>query len=768
MNPSADCEGWQTGWLLDLFAKGPAMVLWFVADDGTRVRAEDRAFSPAVFLEGSGAELSACARAVEQAGDAVAEGWTERRDFWTGTPRRLFALRVRRVQEWPRRLAEYARRFPRLAWSNADLPLEQVYCYEHDTFPLARCRFAVRDGELLGLATDDDCWAPDYEPPPLRTAHLEARGLLLGPRPRLEALTLRTDEQTWTWDEPACLLDAFQATLDRLDPDVLLTRGGDAFDLPLLLATAQRARFPLRLDREPPPRERVVRTDGRSFFSYGRILYQPPEYPLHGRWHLDLENSFMAGQAGLEGVFEVTRLSRIPPQRIARRSIGTGITSVQLDLAWREGFAIPWKKTHPEAWKSARQLLRCDRGGLVYAPDTGFHENVVELDFVSMYPSIMAQFNVSPETVNCACCTNGAVPEIGYTLCERRAGLVSRALEPIIAKRVRYKELRGAARAAGDAEAAARFDNRQSALKWMLVCCFGYLGYRNARFGRIEAHEAVSAFSRELLLRARELCEADGWRVLHANVDSVWIAKPGFAREELEPLCRRIDAATGLTIALEGIYRWIAFLPSRQFADRPVPTRYFGAFEDGSIKFRGIECRRRDLPRFVRATQRRLLDRLAAAPDRAAYRAMIPDILADIADCEARLWRHEVPLDDLAMHGAMSREPDEYRGNSPQALAARQSVAAGLNLHAGQSLDYVIADARNADRDRRVRLVALADADTACDPAAYVRLLRRAMNTLLWPANVVLDEAHIPPPGTAPPHRKAPARHRQLDMLGHG
>ena len=42
---------------------------------------------------------------------------------------------------------------------------------------------------------------------------------------------------------------------------------------------------------------------------------------------------------------------------------------------------------------------------------------------------------------------------------------------------------------------------RAMAHKWLLVTCFGYLGYKNARFGRIEAHEAVTGCGREALLR---------------------------------------------------------------------------------------------------------------------------------------------------------------------------------------------------------------------------------------------------------------------------
>ena len=60
-------------------------------------------------------------------------------------------------------------------------------------------------------------------------------------------------------------------------------------------------------------------------------------------------------------------------------------------------------------------------------------------------------------------------------------------------------------------------------MKWLLVTCFGYTGYRNARFGRIEAHEAICAWARELLLQTIELAQQSGWEVLHAIVDSVWI-----------------------------------------------------------------------------------------------------------------------------------------------------------------------------------------------------------------------------------------------------
>jgi DNA polymerase-2 len=763
----------QPAWLFDLHASGDRMVLWFITESGERLRLE-QPFRPEIFLEGPREQLRACLHALRDAGDAEPIGWTHHVDFWTGHPKRVYAARVLKAETWNRSLNTWADRFPDVSWYNADLLMEQVYGFTHDTFPLMRCRIEHRDGQLLALQNDDDRWSTDYALPPLRIAELSGEGRLHGPRPHLRSLTFAMDGRAITWDEPWAILSGLQRTLDAEDPDVLLTTNGDSFLMPLLFTLARRLDFPLCLDRDAPAGQREIRTEGRSYFSYGRILYQAPEYALRGRWHLDRANSFMLSHDGIDGLLEVARLSRIPVQRIGRRSIGTGITSIQLDEAWRGDVLIPWKKTHPEAWKSARQLLMTDRGGLVYAPETGFHEDVVELDFVAMYPSIMARFNVSPETVNCACCHNASIPgrgipEIGYTICEKRDGLVSRALRPLIAKRVAFKRLRNEARAVGDVDTARRHDQRQDALKWMLVCCFGYLGYRNARFGRIEAHESVSALSREMLLRAREVCEQHGWRMLHANVDCVWIVKPGFHDEEIAPLCAQIDHATGLTIALEGLYRWLAFLPSRQVEDRAVPTRYFGAFRDGSLKYRGIECRRGDLPRFVKAAQLELITHLAReAHDTAAYRALRPWVLERLREWEDALWQGEVDQEQLVIRQSLSRDPDEYTGNGVQSIAARQAHDASLNLHAGQSLSYVITSAADSDRARRVRLTMLSDADTSYDPVAYVRLLRRAMNTVLWPmGGDMLEEVKIAPPWQqkVPIRKKEPPPDPQLDLF---
>ena len=148
------------------------------------------------------------------------------------------------------------------------------------------------------------------------------------------------------------------------------------------------------------------------------------------------------GESSLDGVVEIARLTQLPVQHQSRSSIGSALSSMQLSWAFRHGNLIPARKREPEEFKSAATLLLADRGGLIFQPVIGYHEQVAELDFVSMYPTIMVEHNVSPETVNCRCCRNSAVPEFGYTICERREGIVPATLRTVVRKRGVYKKRR--------------------------------------------------------------------------------------------------------------------------------------------------------------------------------------------------------------------------------------------------------------------------------------------------------------------------------------
>ena len=55
-----------------------------------------------------------------------------------------------------------------------------------------------------------------------------------------------------------------------------------------------------------------------------------------------------------------------------------------------------------------------DRGGLYLDSKPGIYTDVIELDFASLFPSIIATRNISPETLNCACCQPANEPATNF------------------------------------------------------------------------------------------------------------------------------------------------------------------------------------------------------------------------------------------------------------------------------------------------------------------------------------------------------------------
>jgi DNA polymerase-2 len=111
---------------------------------------------------------------------------------------------------------------------------------------------------------------------------------------------------------------------------------------------------------------------------------------------------------------------------------------------------------------------------------------------------------------------------------------------------------------------------------------------------------------------AKEAAEDKGYEVLHMYVDGLWVRKVGHSKvQDFDLLLDDIVSKTGLPISLDGIYKWVAFLPSRLNKKVPVANRYFGVFQSGEIKMRGIETRRHDTPLLVSKTQLEILQLLA-------------------------------------------------------------------------------------------------------------------------------------------------------------
>jgi DNA polymerase elongation subunit (family B) len=885
------------GWMIDIYPDyaSNSIVYWLRTKRGAH-RIVDRDFLPKIFVHASEERLGELERALPIL-DAVGEvEGCERRIWLAEEPRRVLGVTIgdySRVEEVARTIDSRGR-YREYTLFNVDLRFSQRYFVDKGIFPMGLLELSPKPTML------DDPFEMDYELPPMTAVDLRAT---TSGRRGLESfedrlLSVAVGDETMDGDEEDIIREA-ESVIARRDPDIVYTDGGDSFLMPYLHHRARALGIdPPRLGRDG---SRRASTKGKSYFTYGRILYKPPSHKLGGRLHLDRESSFMLREGGLGGLIDLSRISRTPVQELARLSPGSAISAMEVNQALTDGCAVMWKKNLPEKFKTARELIIADRGGFIYEPRVGIFDRVLEVDFTSLYPNIMARFNISPETIMCGCCPHPSrtVPVLGYGICDRNVGLIPRVLKPVIDRRTRLKRLvkggvgdvsvyrersdilkwllvtcldehtevpyrlngrfdiapigdivgrcsgqrpgehvvredlrvfgvdehmipalksvssvmafpapdemvelgvgdgaialtpdhpcyvvgdgglclrraehlvegdllptlpslyRGewdGERCAGSA--AVRYTRRMSPRSGRVCClsvaeplhgfalangvlvhnCFGYTGYRNARFGRIECHEAINAYGREIMLQTSEIAEAHGFEILHGIIDSLWLKGDGDA----ERFCEHASGHIGIPLDAEGVYRWIVFLPSR-ISGVGVLNRYYGAFEDGELKVRGIERRRSDSPEAVKDMQSEMLSVLAKASDSAEFLETIPEALEITADYVDAARAQAIPLDKLLLRRRISKAIDDYEQFNDGLAALMQLRREGAEPHPGEAVRYVVTDGDSRDDRTRVRVEQLITGDVEYDAEAYVDLLVRAAETMLFPFGHTRENLH--------------------------
>ena len=662
---------------------------------------------------------------------------------------------------------------------SVDAHLAQRFFIE---FGISPFQFVEWDGDSFSLIDENDCW------PKMKVIELNFEYHSNNGFDTLKSFLKKIEIFQWDGFLPRkklhsviqrkhCgmeFLTEFEHCINRLNPDIIVTRGGDALHFAALDKLAKRVGFDMNLSRTEC--ELKPRSMSRVVHSYGQVIRKDAYFPLNGRLHIDLSASFIVREGGILGLFELSRHSRQSPQDISRLSPGSVISAIQMRIAMEDGVLVPWKKNRAEDTKTAWELLATDRGGLYLDSKPGVYSDVIELDFASLFPSIIATRNISPETLNCACCQtttefpttdmfvplnpNDAertfrqrarvdvfsskifpsanasalqVPGLKTHTCARTHGFLGRVVAPIIERRMQLKNQR---KRKGDL-----FDLQQNALKWLLVTCFGYTGYKNARFGRIEAHEAICAWAREILLATISIAEDDGWDVLHAIVDCVWIENKNLETREEKidaamQLSQKVTKLIGIPLEFEDIYDFIGFLPSRMHGAGSL-TKYWAHGQNG-FKLRGIEARQHSTCEWVSELQKRSLEILKNNLDNGGkYNsvAVQQTIITMLHDEIKRLNSEEIDPKTLVVTRRVTKRIQDFSvsTNTQQALIRARKL--GQDILPGRKVRFVATKPSPGVPESRVILLEELSSNSKfrIDSEYYQNLAVRAIWAILGP-----------------------------------
>jgi len=694
------------GWLLDVYAEEDGITLWLLTENKERLHLRMK-FEVAFYAAGEFPLLRQAWKYLREKNVGLER--TIRRDLFLGE-RDVMAITTSDPAHVQNLFRNLQGQFPSLDYYDTDIPITLRFVAQTNTHLLGRCHVTLDEEWVESIEPLSSPWEIDTAPMPLRTLTLTPDCNPAFRKPKRLHVKYGQREYSLSLEPPRPFMIGLKADLQRIDPDLILTDYGDTWLFPQLGAWSEETGIELNPNRDE--NRQVMTRKADSYFAYGQVTYRGAQAHLFGRWHIDRKNAMSFSEYGLEGAMEQARVTGVGVQEMARKSPGAGITAMQMMTALRNDIMVPVQKQQVESRKTLAELIRADHGGLIYQPIIGVHGNVAQIDFSSMYPAIMVKHNISPETVDLEDAPEGLIPKTLRPLLEKRL-MLKKILSDLDPRDCRVEILKA----------------RASALKWLLVVCFGYLGYKNARFGKIESHEAVTAMSRELMLQAKEVAEDMGFTVLHMYVDCLFVQQEGFHRpSDFTSLMNAIEEKTGIPIALEGVFKWVAFLASKRDARVPVPNQYFGAFQDGTLKYRGIELRRRDTTLWVRKTQLKALEILAHANSPREFADHIPDIVRLVEGAKRDLRTGRVPLDQLIIRQRLSRSIEAYRTPSPAARAALQLQAQGRHFAPGQSLEFLFA--RNASGVHAWEMEETLDPGRL-DTKRYYRLLDRAIETVL-------------------------------------
>jgi DNA polymerase elongation subunit (family B) len=695
------------GWLLDVNVIGSEAILWLKTEDGEALRLTD-IYRPSFYIKPKETfEIERLASMLINHPNVVGVKCEVKYTSLALEKARVLRVIVDSTRNYRRVLKDIAEDSGVEALYNVDLLHVQWYLFRRDLPPTSKVQVSCDErNKLASLEVIDD--SLEIRPPPFTSIIFDIEILSGKLTPNLDADPISKiivfNEQlelteTFEGKEENVLRD-FSEYVRRSNPDFLIAENIDE-KLTYILERARIAGLKLEFGREEVDILKL-----RKLSPYAHM----------GRVPLDL-NTFLS--IGIAGVTELSRFSLAPPGLAAKWPAGRIIDSRQCYEAIKKGLIIPQSRSFFRYVKTAKELIFSDRGGLILSPKTGLHENVGLLDFESMFPHIIVKYNVSYETVS----PNGIRAD--------KEGFLSQLTRNHLERRLYFKHLKK--KLPEKSREWLWCEQRQKALKSILVCIYGYSGCFANRFNNVACYEEINRIARETLIDAMNIAMRDGFEVIYADSDSLFVKKEGACREDFEALARKISGEKGLPIALDKHFKFLVLLKQEADPNLDATRRYFGKLTNGELFYRGIELRRHDYPLFIKDFETRLMGILFDAESaEEIWKTQYKKAFNYVIEACDLIRTGKVPLNDLVVSKSLRRRVNDYRSLFPHVVAAIQLIQMGKQVKSGDAIDFIYVNAEHRNPFRRVTPAeALDGCNQHYDRDKYIEMILDVAETIL-------------------------------------
>ncbi len=501
------------------------------------------------------------------------------------------------------------------------------------------------------------------------------------------------------------LLQEFQEELIKFDPDIITGWNVIDFDLKLLKDKFKKHKIPFILGRDNAPSKLRIESD---FFRTskadlpGRVVLDGLDLTKTSfikleNYKLDTAAKQLLGKGklieklGQEKYQEIDRLYKEDKESLIeynlldaelayriiyeadllnltiQRSLLTGMpldrvnsSIASLDFLYLQK-ARESKLVCPTNMSGDREARI--KGGYVMDSKPGIYDNVLVLDFKSLYPSVIKTFNIDPSKYH-EKKQKGDIESPNKAHFAKEEGILPHIIQDLWKEREESRKNKN--------------ELGRYAIKILMNSFFGVLANPSCRFYNLNIANSITHFGQELIKLTAKKAEEHGYEVIYSDTDSIFVDTKVESKEESNKIGKKLEKEINnfyenyiqkeykrksfLELEYEKLY--LRFLmPKLRGSTAGAKKRYAGLLENDKIDYVGLETVRSDWTEAAKEFQQELLDRIFHKKEVTGFiKKFVEDIQAGKKD------------KDLIYRKSLRKDEKEYTKTTPPHVKAARKL----------------------------------------------------------------------------------------------